>query len=86
MHDPESEGVRNAMARVMVTCPVMHLHLSAGVTVSSAEELHARDFVNMETPACPWCGRNHLWSSTDAFVEGRIPYAAHHGQAISSAA
>jgi hypothetical protein len=53
----------------MILCPVTKLPLSAGVTLSSAEELSSRESENMETPACPWCGQNHPWSSKNALVE-----------------
>jgi hypothetical protein len=53
----------------MILCPVTKLHLPVGVAISSAEELSSREFEHMETPACPWCGQNHPWSSENAFVE-----------------
>jgi hypothetical protein len=55
----------------MVICPMMHIPLATGLSLATAEELRLRDFVNKETPACPWCGKTHLWWSRDAFLEGR---------------
>jgi hypothetical protein len=57
------------MARVMILCPITKDALSTGVVVRTAEQLHAGDFVDADTPACPWCGQNHRWSTTQAFVE-----------------
>src|SRR5262249_16159951 len=57
------------MARPMTFSPVTTSALSTGVVVPPPDQLGAGDFVDAETPACPWCGQNHRWSTTQAFVE-----------------
>jgi hypothetical protein len=55
------------MAKIMITCPVTKGPVSTGLELP-------RDFfetVNIKdtTTKCPACGKVHVWSKKDAFLE-----------------
>jgi hypothetical protein len=54
------------MARVMIRCPVTGNPVPTGMNVTSLDGVTMRDNV---LGNCPECGRDHVWSGEDAFLE-----------------
>jgi ssDNA-binding Zn-finger/Zn-ribbon topoisomerase 1 len=55
------------MTKIMITCPVTKQPVSTGLQLP--KEMFETVNIRETTTKCPACGKVHVWSKKDAFLE-----------------
>lgn len=55
------------MAKIMINCPVTKQPVATGLQLP--EEMFEKVNIRDTTTKCPACGKVHIWSKKDAFLE-----------------